>query len=443
MTEWHAVVLAAGQGTRMKSALPKVLHPVAGLPMLSHVLRAAHAGGATAASVVLPPDAAPFQPLIASAPLPVSGFVQTERLGTAHAVLAAADGWKDDAAAVAILYGDTPLVQQDTLRALVQSLQSDADLTVLAFEAANPTGYGRLITGPDQTLTRIVEEKDASPEEKRVTLCNSGILACRAPVLLSLLRRIGNRNAAGEYYLTDAIGLAAADGLRVRYRLANESDMLGVNNRVQLAEAEAMMQARLRHRAMEGGATLIAPATVTFSHDTVLGRDVTVEPNVIFGPGVTIGDNVTVKGFSHIEGATIASGAIIGPFARIRPTTVIGHGARIGNFVEVKETTIADEAKISHLSYIGDAAVGVDANIGAGTITCNYDGVVKHRTEIGAGAFVGSNSALVAPVVIGDGAYVGSGSVITRDVPKDALAVARGEQIVKEGWALRRRNGPK
>jgi bifunctional UDP-N-acetylglucosamine pyrophosphorylase/glucosamine-1-phosphate N-acetyltransferase len=440
MAGFHAVVLAAGQGTRMRSALPKVLHPLAGLPLAAHVLKAAAAAGATGFSIVIPPESSGFDTLALATPaIQTRLFEQRDRLGTAHAVLTARDALANIKGPVVILYGDTPLVTPEGLVKLAASLDSGASLSIMGFHAKDPKGYGRLITSESGELLAIREEKDATPKERGVTLCNSGIMAFDGQLIVSLLDRIGNKNAAGEYYLTDAIEVARTMGHLVAYELIAEEEVCGVNTRPQLSEAEAIIQNRLRLRAMDGGATLISPSTVTFSHDTVVGRDVMIEPNVVFGLGVVLEDEVTIKAFCHIEGSHIEKGAMVGPFARLRPGTRLGAKVRIGNFVELKQSDIKSGAKVNHLSYVGDTEVGKGANIGAGTITCNYDGVRKHRTEIGAGAFIGSNSALVAPVRIGEGAYVGSGSVIGRDVPANALAVARAPQVNREDWARRMR----
>jgi bifunctional UDP-N-acetylglucosamine pyrophosphorylase / glucosamine-1-phosphate N-acetyltransferase len=436
MVAFHAVVLGAGQGVRMKSAIPKVLHPLAGLPLVGHVINAAAAAGAVSCSVVVPPDAKGFETL--HTPVETQFFEQRERLGTAHAVLQARPALSAVESPVLVLYGDTPLVSPESIGKLAALVENGAQMAVIGFHAKNPKGYGRLITSGAELLA-IREEKDATPEERAITLCNSGIMAFSGRLVLSLLDRIGNRNAAQEYYLPDAVEIARSLGCRIAFELIDEDEVRGVNTRGQLAEAEAIFQARARARAMEGGATLIAPETVMFSHDTVVGQDVLIEPNVFFGPGVAIEDGVTIKGFCHIEGARIERDAIVGPFARIRPGTRAGEGVKIGNFVELKAADVEAGAKIPHLTYIGDAHVGAKANIGAGTITCNYDGYKKHKTEIGAGAFIGSNSSLVAPVKIGEGAYVGSGSVISRDVPEDALALTRAPQQHREGWARRMR----
>jgi bifunctional UDP-N-acetylglucosamine pyrophosphorylase/glucosamine-1-phosphate N-acetyltransferase len=434
-----AIVLAAGQGTRMKSTLPKVLHAIGGRPMLLHVLEAARAAGAGRLAVVVSP-ATPETGAAAQKFAAETGiFVQDRQLGTAHAVLAAAPAFAGFGGDVLVLYGDTPLILPETLMRLRKALADGAALAVLGFHAADPHGYGRLILDASGHLQAIREERDASEDERAITLCNSGVMAFRAPVLAALLPRIGNENAKGEYYLTDAVALARTEGLPVAVAVAPEAEVQGVNDRAQLAMAEAVLQGRMRARAMAGGVTLIAPETVTFAHDTILGQDCLIEPHVFFGPGVTVGNGVHIRAFCHIEGARIEDGATIGPFARLRPGTHAGPDVRIGNFVEIKNASIEAEAKINHLTYVGDARVGAKANVGAGVITCNYDGHNKHHTDIGAGAFIGSNSALVAPVRIGDGAYVGSGSVITGDVAPDALALARARQTEIPDWAARMR----
>lgn len=428
------VVLAAGEGTRMKSRLPKVLHKVAGRSMLHHVLAATRAAGATRTAVVVGPGrddvAAEATRIVPDAQV----FVQTERLGTAHAVLAARAALAEGADDVLVLYADTPLVRPETLARLRAPLAEGAAVAALGFEPEDPTGYGRLVTSGDE-LVAIREEKDATTTEKAIRFCNAGLMALSGKDALSILDRIGNANSKGEYYLTDAVEIARADGRPAVAAKADADEVAGVNSRIQLAEAEAILQQRLRRAAMAEGVTLIAPETVFFSADTVLGRDVIVEPNVVFGPGVTVGDDVVIHAFCHLEGAHLEPGVSIGPYARLRPGTRLEAGVRIGNFVETKAAHIESGAKVNHLSYVGDAHVGANANLGAGTITCNYDGFSKYRTEIGAGAFVGVNSALVAPVTIGAGAYVGTGAVITSDVPEDALAIARSRQVVKEGWA--------
>jgi bifunctional UDP-N-acetylglucosamine pyrophosphorylase/glucosamine-1-phosphate N-acetyltransferase len=434
---WLSIILAAGLGTRMKSAIPKVMHYVAGRPLVIHATAGAMAAGAARLAFVIGPDMDAARAALAEFAADAQFFTQTDRLGTANAVLAAESAIADFEGDVVVLYGDTPLLLPDTLSRLRAELDAGAGVAVLGCEAADPTGYGRLLLDDTGALIAIREEREASEVEKRVTLCNSGVMAFRSGLLLSLLRRIGNDNAKGEYYLTDAVEIARSDGLAVAVVTCPEDEVMGVNDRVQLARAESLMQKRLREAAMRAGATLLAPDTVTFSHDTRLGQDVIVEPNVFFGLNVVVGNNVAIKANSYMEHARIADGAVVGPFARLRPGAEIGPKARIGNFVEIKKAVIGAGAKVNHLAYVGDASVGSGANLGAGTIICNYDGFQKHFTEIGEGAFIGSNSALVAPVKIGEGAYVGSGSVITRDVPPHALAVERSDQKQVPGWASR------
>jgi bifunctional UDP-N-acetylglucosamine pyrophosphorylase/glucosamine-1-phosphate N-acetyltransferase len=362
--------------------------------------------------------------------------VQEPQLGTGHAVSQAAPVLKDFKGDVLILYGDVPLTSAGTLAAMVEA-RASADIVVLGFRAADPAAYGRLKLAADGSLEAIVEFKDATLEERQISLCNSGIMCLDAGLLFDLLSHVKNDNAKGEYYLTDIVGLARARGLKAAVVETSEREVIGVNSRAELAEAEAIFQARARAQAMADGATLIAPETVFFSYDTRLGRDVIVEPNVVFGPGVTVGDNVTIHAFSHLEGATVDSHVRIGPFARLRPGAELRRKAKVGNFGEVKKAVLEEGAKVNHLTYIGDARVGAGANVGAGTITCNYDGFFKYKTDIGAGAFIGSNTSLVAPVKIGDGAIVGAGSVVTRDVEADALAVTRAEQKEIKGWAAK------
>ena len=433
-----AIVLAAGEGTRMRSARPKVLHTMAGQSLLAHVLTAVGAAGTTATAVVVGPG----QDKVAAAAkrvLPGAAiFVQRERRGTAHAVLAAQAAIAKQPDDILVVYGDTPLIRPDTLTRLRAPLAAGAAVAVLAFRPADPTGYGRLITAGDE-LIAIREEADASPRERAIDLCNGGIMALAGKNALAILERIGDDNRKHEFYLTDAVEIARGMTLRGVAVEAEEDDVRGINTKAQLAEAEAIAQARLRKAALDAGVTLVAPETVFLAADTKFGKDVVVEPYVVFGEKVKIEDGAVIHSFSHLAGAHVGKGVSVGPFARLRPGTKLGDGARIGNFVEVKEAVIEAGAKANHLSYIGDASVGADANIGAGTITCNYDGSSKHRTEIGKGVFIGSNSALVAPVKIGEGAYVGSGSVITEDVPAQALALGRGRQVVKEGWAARLR----
>jgi bifunctional UDP-N-acetylglucosamine pyrophosphorylase/glucosamine-1-phosphate N-acetyltransferase len=439
MTErpWLSIILAAGLGTRMKSALPKVMHQVAGQPTVAHAAAAAAEAGAARHAVVVGPGMENVEPALGDLGAPTSFFTQTERLGTAHAVLTAREAISGFSGDVLILYGDSPLLRRETLARLRGGLNEGSGLAVLGCLAANPFGYGRMIRDESGALIAIREEKDASEEERAINLCNSGVMVFRAETMLAILDRIGNANAKGEYYLTDAVEIAREMGIGVSAVTCPEEEVLGVNDRVQLAAAEALMQRRLRHAAMANGATLIAPETVTFSYDTKLGRDVIVEPNVFFGPGVIVEDNVHIKANCHFEEARIREGAIVGPFARLRPGADIGPDVRIGNFVEIKQATIEAGSKVNHLAYVGDARVGPKANIGAGTIVCNYDGVRKQFTDIGEGAFIGSNSALVAPVKIGAGAYVGTGSVINRDIEADALALERSELKQMPGWAAR------
>lgn len=439
MTETAIVILAAGKGTRMKSRRAKVLHAIAGQPMLHHVLTTARGLGPERLVLVLGPDMEDVGAALPEGASDAEIVIQAERLGSGHAVLMAKAALKDFSGDVLVLYGDVPLITDGSLRALLASLGAGAALAVLAFEPEDCAAYGRLVVGPDGKLERIVERLDADAATAEIGLCNSGIMAVGGGHLFALLEALGNDNAKGEYYLTDIVAGARAGGLECVHAMASEEEVMGINNRVQLAAAEAAMQGRLRRAAMENGATLIDPATTWLSPDTVLGEDVTVGPNTVFGPGVRVADGAEIKAFCHLEGAEVGAGAIIGPYARLRPGAKIGEGARVGNFVEVKKARIEKGAKINHLSYIGDARVGAGANIGAGTITCNYDGFAKSLSDIGAGAFIGSNSALVAPVVIGDGAVVAAGSVITRDVTADAIAVARGEQSERPGAAARRR----
>jgi bifunctional UDP-N-acetylglucosamine pyrophosphorylase/glucosamine-1-phosphate N-acetyltransferase len=431
-----AIVLAAGEGTRMRSTRPKVLHQIAGRSLLGHVLAALRAGGETDIAVVVNPngDGVAAEAKQAGA----ETFVQTEPRGTAHAVLAAKAAIARGADDILVVFGDTPLIRPQTLTRLRQALADGGAVAVLGFRPADPTGYGRLVT-QGGTLTAIVEHADATPEQRAITLCNGGLMAFAGTQALPILTQIGCDNKKHEFYLTDAIAIARRMSLKTMALEVTEDEVSGINTKAQLAAAETLMQQRLRQAALDAGATLIAPETVFLAADTKLGRDVTVEPYVVFGPGVVVEEGATIRSFSHLDGAHVGKGAIVGPFARLRPGAKLREDVHIGNFVEVKEAVLEAGAKANHLAYIGDARIGADANIGAGTITCNYDGVAKHRTEIGKDAFIGSNSALVAPVTIGAGAYVGTGSVITQNVPADALALARGRQIVKEGWAKRLR----
>ena len=430
-----AVILAAGKGTRMKSDLPKVLHPLAGRPMIRHVLDAVAALKPARQLVVIGPDMAP----VAKAVAPIPTAIQGKQLGTADAVKAARSGLADFNGTVLVLYGDTPLLTPATLAALIEAreFRPEPSVVVLGFRPPDLGAYGRLVVGADGRLEAIVEARDATPAERAITLCNSGVMAIDGRHLFLLIDAIGNDNAKREYYLTDVVKLARARGLVCRHIEADAAELMGVNSRAELAEAEAALQARLRRAAMDAGATLLDPATTYFSYDTRLGRDVTVGPSVVFAPGVTVGNRVEIRAFCHLEGAVVEDDAIVGPFARLRPGARIGRGAHVGNFVEIKNAVLEAGAKANHLSYIGDARVGAAANVGAGTITCNYDGFVKAHTDIGKGAFIGSNTALVAPVAVGDNAIVGAGSVITRDVPADALAVARGEQRTVPGGGAR------
>ncbi len=427
-----AIILAAGQGTRMRSKLPKVMHPVGGLAMVEHVLAAAREAGVDDTALVVAPGAT-WPDAVLARNAGASAFTQEAQNGTADAVLAARGAFEGpDVGAVVVLFGDNPLITGGTIARVLGAVADGADVAVLGFETAEPYGYGRILRDGDGQVVAIREEKDATDEERLVTLCNSGVMAIRAGAPLQGLDEIGNDNAKGEFYLTDIVAIGRENGWRMVCQEADFAEVMGVNDRAQLAVAEAEFQRRARARVMEG-ATLQAPETVFFSYDTVIGDDVTIEPNVVFGLGVSVGDGCRVKAFTHLENTRLESDVMVGPFARSRGGASLASGVRIGNFVELKNAQLEAGAKVSHLTYLGDASVGAGANIGAGTITCNYDGANKHRTEIGAGAFIGSNSALVAPVVIGDHAFVGSGSVITDDVPADALAIARGRQATKPG----------
>ncbi|MDE2578813.1 MAG: bifunctional UDP-N-acetylglucosamine diphosphorylase/glucosamine-1-phosphate N-acetyltransferase GlmU [Hyphomicrobiales bacterium] len=430
-----AVLLAAGEGKRMRSATPKVLHKVAGRSMLAHALTALAGAGAESIAVVVGPGAGDVAAEALRIAPQAEIFTQTERLGTAHAVLAArtalARGYDD----ILVAFADTPLVTAETFAALRAGLAGGAAVTVLAFEPENPAGYGRVLLGPDGGPDAIREEKDASPAEKAIRLSNAGVMALDGHIALALLDAIEPNNAQKEYYLTDAVALARSRGARTAHRVAPEAEVMGVNDRVQLAACEARAQAAARRTAMLGGATLQAPETVFIAAGAKIGQDVTIEPNVVIGPGCEIADGATIHAFSHLEGAYVGPGANVGPFARLRPGARLEKKAKVGNFVEIKKSHIGAGAKVSHLTYIGDATVGAEANIGAGVVTCNYDGFDKFQTVIGDNAFVGTNSSLVAPVKIGEGAFVGSGSVITRDVAPDALALGRGQQVEKPGWA--------
>jgi bifunctional UDP-N-acetylglucosamine pyrophosphorylase/glucosamine-1-phosphate N-acetyltransferase len=440
------IILAAGKGTRMKSARSKVLHTLAGRSLLGHAIALGQSAAADRLAVVVGPDSGEVAAEVRELAPTAETFVQEQQLGTAHAVLAARGVLEQHQGDVVVVYADTPLVTVETLGRLRGALSGQTAIAVLAFEAGNPEGYGRIIVDGSGAVTAIREHADASPAEHTVALCNSGIIAFRTPHLAGILERIGKANAKGEYYLTDAVAIAAEMGLSTRAVVCDEDEVLGINSREQLAQAERMWQRRARSKVMAEGATLIDPDTVWLSYDTRIGRDVLIEPNVFIGPGVVIEDGVTIKANCHLQGVdrkssagiVLRRGAEIGPFARLRPGTEIGTDAHIGNFVEVKNARFEEGAKASHLTYIGDARVGADANIGAGTITCNYDGFGKNHTDIGAGAFIGSNTALVAPVKVGDNAYVGAGSVISgSDVAPGSLAVVRGERRDEAGWVAR------
>jgi bifunctional UDP-N-acetylglucosamine pyrophosphorylase / glucosamine-1-phosphate N-acetyltransferase len=432
------VVLAAGEGTRMRSSMPKVLHPIAGQSLLSHVLRAAPAGAGTSLAVVVGPDHEAVALEARRVRPDATTYVQRERLGTAHAVLAARDAIAEGADDLLIAFGDTPLLSRETFAQLRAPLAKGAALAVLGFRAADPTGYGRLVVEGDRLLA-IREQADASAEERKITLCNAGVMAFDGRRALEIIGKIGNANSKREYYLTDAVAIVRDLGLEAVVIETNEDEVRGINTKTQLAEAEQVMQARLRKAALEAGVTMIAPDTVYLAADTTFGRDVTIEPFVVIGPGVSIADGAVIHSFSHIVQSMIGKNAELGPYARLRPGTSLGDGVKIGNFVETKASRLEEGVKVNHLSYIGDTHVGAKTNIGAGTITCNYDGFGKHKTEIGKGAFIGTNSSLVAPVKIGSGAYIGSGSVITRDVPDDAMAIERSQQTNREGGAARYR----
>jgi len=430
-----AIILAAGHGKRMKSAMAKPLHAVAGRSMLDWSLALADAVGVERKVVVWGAHAPEVRDRAEAAGALTA--LQDPPQGTGHAVQQAKDALAGFDGDVIVLYADTPLIRAETITWVFETLEAGAAVSVLGFEPQDPGGYGRLIETPQGALDAIVEAKDANPDQLKVTLCNSGVLAAPAELLFELLDKVTNENASGEYYLTDVVGLARQHGHPAKAVRASADEVLGVNSRLDLARAEAAFQARRREEAMLAGVTLIAPETVVFSHDTVLEHDVSVEPHVVFGPDVVVKTGAKIRAFSHLEGARVDGGCEVGPYARLRPGAVLRTGAKAGNFVEIKKAELGEGAKANHLSYIGDAQVGPKANIGAGTITCNYDGFFKHQTVIGEGAFIGSNSALVAPVTIGDFAMTGSGSVITESVPAEALAVSRAKQTHKEGWAAR------
>ena len=440
MPDFAVVILAAGQGTRMRSDTHKVLHPIASQPLLLHLLDRVDGLGASKRVVVVGKGRDQVERTLSERDVAVAH--QAEQKGTGHAVLQAKDSLSGYDGAVLVLYGDTPFVEPATLARMLERLNG-ADgpgIVVLASKPADPGAYGRIILGEGDRIAKMVEYRDATPEEREVRLCNSGMMAIRAPDLLRWLGQVKNDNAAGEYYLPDVVNIAASEGREAVVIEGDPYETAGVNSRAELAHLELEWQRRRREQVLDEGATLIDPESVWFAYDTKLGRDVTVEPHVVFGPGVDVADGATIKAFSHIEGAIIGTRASIGPFARIRPGTTLGERSKVGNFVELKNAKVAASAKVNHLSYVGDAEIGSGANIGAGTITCNYDGFGKYRTVIGEGAFIGSNTALVAPVTIGDGAIVGAGSVITSDVDPDSLAVERSEQKGVAGWARRFRD---
>lgn len=433
------VILAAGKGTRMRSARPKMLHEIAGAPLVHHAIRSAGSVSPDRLVLVVGHGAEAVADAARAAAPDIATCIQAEQLGTGHAALMAAPALAGFSGDLYVMFGDTPFIRSETFRAMAAARAAGAGLVVLGFEAADPGRYGRLVTGPDGALERIVEAKDATGAELAVTACNSGVMAGDAETMLRMLGTLGTGNAQGEYYLTDLVALSRAEGLSCQVVFCDEAETMGVNDRVELARAEAAFQARARRTAMLGGATLVAPETVWFSHDTRLAGDVVVEPHVIFGPGVSAGEGAWIGGYTHLAETRIGPGARVGPFARLRGGVDIGANCRVGNFVEIKNSNLAEGAKAAHLSYLGDAELGAGANIGAGTITCNYDGVDKHKTAIGPGAFIGSNTALIAPVAVGAGAYVATGTVVTEDVPDDALAIAREKQVNRPGYAARLR----
>ncbi|MFN0190459.1 MAG: bifunctional UDP-N-acetylglucosamine diphosphorylase/glucosamine-1-phosphate N-acetyltransferase GlmU [Aestuariivirga sp.] len=439
MRQFAVVVLAAGMGTRMKSAVPKVLHKAAGRSLLGHVLTAIKPLEPARTVIVAGPQMPEVEAEARRFVPDCKIAIQEQRNGTGHAVSMAKDHLSDFSGTVIVVYADVPLIKSETLRGLASKLGRGTPMAVLGFEAANPQGYGRLIPAAKGHIKAIREELDASPKERKIKLCNSGVIAIDSKTLWQTLPKIKPNNAKGEIYLTDLVELVVKAKGKVGVATCGEIEVMGVNDRTQLAHVSGALQDQYRTRAMLGGATLIDPSTVYLSADTQIGQDVVVEPNVVFGPGVNVGNGAEILANCHIEGATIGEGARIGPFARLRPGAHIGANAHVGNYVEIKNAALGAGAKANHLSYIGDATVGAKSNIGAGTITCNYDGYAKHKTEIGSGVFVGSNTALVAPVKIGDGVNIAAGSVVTKDVPADALAIGRAELSVREGWAKRYR----
>jgi len=432
----HLIVLAAGSGSRMESDRPKVLHEIAGAPMIAHALGVADTLEASARVVVVGHGGDAVRDAVLNLDEQIRVVEQAEQLGTAHAVTMAAPAFKGATGDAVVLYGDTPFIRPETLTDMAEARKDGADIVILGFHAADPARYGRLVTEGD-ILTRIVEWKDATEVERAITLCNSGVIMAEAATLLRLSAAVGNDNAAGEYYLTDIVELGRAEGLTAKVVTCSETETLGINTRADLAAAEAVFQANARQEAMINGVTLQAPDSVYFSYDTYIGREAIVEPNVVFAPGVTVESGATIRAFSHLEGCHVGSGAIVGPYARLRPGAELSNNVKIGNFVEVKNAQIADGAKVNHLSYIGDADIGADTNIGAGTITCNYDGVFKHKTTIGARAFIGSNTMLVAPVTVGDEAMTATGTIVTRNVADGDMAIGRHPQENKAGLARR------
>lgn len=429
------IILAAGMGTRMNSDLPKVLHQIAGAPMVVHAMQSGASLAPERTVIVTGHGTDLVQDAVRAHDEDAMFALQSEQLGTAHAVAqtrSALQGFGGDAI---VLYGDTPFIRPETLEAMVAA-RAEHDVVILGFQAADPGRYGRLVMDGN-ALTKIVEFKDASDEERAITLCNSGVVCAKSDTLFDLIDMVGNDNAAGEYYLTDIVELARAKGLSATAVVCDESETLGVNSRAELAAAEAAFQVRARSELMEDGITLCDPQTVHLAFDTVIGRDTIIEQNVVFGPGVTVESNARIRAFSHLEGCHVSQRAIVGPYARLRPGAELSEDVHVGNFVEIKNATLDAGAKANHLTYIGDAHIGADTNIGAGTITCNYDGVMKHHTEIGANAFIGSNTMLVAPVTVGARAMTASGSVITSDVPAEALALARAKQVNKPGLATK------
>lgn len=432
------IILAAGKGTRMKSDLPKVLHPVAGLPMVGHVVKRAQSAGTDSLAIVTGHGAEQVQDQLAALNVDASYFIQKEQLGTGDAVNAAREAIDKQPDDVLVMFGDTPLVDEETLAQARGKLANGADVVVIGFKTDNPSGYGRLVEDAG-TLKAIVEEKEATQAQKKITFCNGGLMAFNGKHLPAILDQIDNKNTKGEYYLTDSVSIANEMGLNVVAIETPFESTLGVNNRVELAQVETIWQNQARERFMLNGVAMIAPESVFFHHDTEIGNGVSIEPHVFFGPKVNIADGAKIRAYCHFEGATVGAGAEIGPFARLRPGADLGSSSKVGNFCEVKNANVSAGAKVNHLTYIGDAEIGAGANIGAGTITCNYDGFNKHKTTIGAGAFIGSNSALVAPVTIGDNAYIASGSVITDDVEQDAVGFGRARQENKQGLGAKLR----